>query len=158
ILDDIRAHKERELAEREGRRPLADVVRACEKAPAVHPFGEALRRPGMQLIAEVKRRSPAKGELRPGADAPSLAATYFSAGAAAVSVLTDEKFFSGADRDLEDVRRCASSPLLRKDFTISPYQVYEARALGADAVLLIVSLLTDEQLGAFGKLVHELGM
>jgi indole-3-glycerol phosphate synthase len=114
--------------------------------------------PGVALIAEVKRRSPAKGDLRPGADAPSLAATYAEAGAAAVSVLTDERFFSGADADLVDVRARIPIPVLRKDFTISNYQIYEARALGADAVLLIVSMLSDELIETFLDTADCLGL
>jgi indole-3-glycerol phosphate synthase len=158
ILDDIRDHKERELADRKGRRPLSDLVAACESAPPARGFGEALRRPGLQLIAEVKRRSPAKGDLAPDADAPRLAETYLSGGAAAVSVLTDEHFFSGADADLQAVRARVDGPLLRKDFVISTYQIYEACLLGADAVLLIVSMLTDEQLRTFLDTADALGM
>jgi indole-3-glycerol phosphate synthase len=158
ILGDIRAHKEKELAERLATRPLQEVMDASARASAPCGLAAALSRPGMQLIAEVKRRSPAKGDLKPGADAPTLAAGYFGAGAAAVSVLTDERFFSGADADLQDVRCAVDGPLLRKDFTIEPYQIYEARALGADAVLLIVSLLSDQQLGEFLALADQLGM
>jgi indole-3-glycerol phosphate synthase len=123
-----------------------------------HGFGDALRRPGLQLIAEVKRRSPAKGDLALGADAPSLAATYLTGGAAAVSVLTDERFFSGSDADLQAVRAHVDGPLLRKDFVIEEYQIYEARTLGADAILLIVSMLTDEQLAQFLGVATSLGL
>jgi indole-3-glycerol phosphate synthase len=158
ILDDIRAHKERELLERQARRPQTKIEGACARAPAPCGFAAALRRPGMQLIAEVKRRSPAKGDLKPGADAPTLAQTYFGAGAAAVSVLTDERFFSGTDADLEATRAQVGGPLLRKDFTISAYQIFEARTLGADAVLLIVSMLTDDQLRSFIDVACGLGM
>jgi indole-3-glycerol phosphate synthase len=121
-----------------------------------------LRRPEPQqplrLIAEVKRRSPAKGALRLEADAPALAEAYFSAGAAAVSVLTDERFFSGSADDLVAVRSRVNGPVLRKDFTISSYQIYEARALGADAVLLIVSMLTDDLINTFLDTADCLGM
>jgi indole-3-glycerol phosphate synthase len=158
ILDDIRVHKERELAERAAKRPLTELVDACESARAPRGFGDALRRPGLQLIAEVKRRSPAKGDLAPDADAPKLAQTYLTGGAAAVSVLTDEHFFSGADSDLRAVRSRVNGPLLRKDFVISDYQIYEARFLGADAILLIVSMLTDEQLELFLETAQSLGM
>jgi indole-3-glycerol phosphate synthase len=158
VLDDIRAHKEQELAAREAARPLSALIGACGGAPSVRRLRDALREPGVRLIAEVKRRSPAKGELRLDADAPALASTYFDAGAAAVSVLTDERFFSGSDADLVAIRARTQGPLLRKDFTISSYQIYEARALGADAVLLIVSLLSDELLNTFLDTAGCLGM
>ena len=146
ILDEIRAHKEIELAERQARRPLREVEASCIGLPATRGLRRVLSQPGMQILAAVKRRSPAKGDLKLGANAPELAETYFAGGAAGVSVLTDERFFSGADQDLTDVRSRVVGPLLRKDFTISDYQIFEARALGADAVLLIASLLTDQQL------------
>ncbi len=112
----------------------------------------------VRLIAEVKRRSPARGALRADADAAALAATYVAAGAAAVSVLTDEKFFAGADADLAATRARVAAPLLRKDFTISSYQIYEARALGADAVLLIAALLSDDLINVFLDTADCLGM
>lgn len=149
ILDDIRAHKEVELAARQAARPLVQLKEACGSAPPVRSLRDALARPGIQLIAEVKRRSPAKGDLSPGADAPALAARYVDAGAAAVSVLTDERFFSGSDADLAAVRAAIGAPILRKDFTIGGYQIYEARSIGADAVLLIVAMLSDEQIRSF---------
>lgn len=159
ILDDIRAHKEREVANRKAARPLADLIAACGSAPPLRHFAEALRAaPTVGLIAEVKRRSPAKGDLRIDADAPALAASYGEAGASAISVLTDERFFSGADDDLADVRARVSVPVLRKDFTISSYQVYEARALGADAILLIVSMLNDEMINVCLDTADCLGM
>lgn len=162
ILDEIRVHKEQELAERERKRPLADVIAACDDAPPVRQFADALQAAaqanGIALIAEVKRRSPAAGELRPHADAPQLARTYASAGAAAISVLTDERFFGGADADLRAVRDEVGAPVLRKDFTLSPYHIYEARSLGADAVLLIASLLDDPQIASALETVADLGM
>jgi len=112
----------------------------------------------VKLIAEVKRRSPTRGDLRPDADAPALAAAYVDGRAAAVSVLTDEHFFHGADTDLVAVRRRVAAPALRKDFTISSYQIYEARALGADAILLIVSMLTDDLINTFLDTADCLGM
>ena len=159
ILDDIRAHKEQEVADRQAARPLADLIGACGSASPVRHFAEALRSaPSVGLIAEVKRRSPAKGDLRIDADAPALAAIYGEAGASAISVLTDKRFFSGADDDLVDVRAQVSAPVLRKDFTIGSYQVYEARALGADAILLIVSMLSDEMINICLDTADCLGM
>jgi indole-3-glycerol phosphate synthase len=160
ILDEIRAHKEQEVSAREAARPLAEVIGACDAAPPVRGFRDALRAadPEMALIAEVKRRSPAKGDLKLGADAPALAASYCEAGASAVSVLTDERFFSGADADLVAVRARITCPVIRKDFTLSSYQIYEARTLGADAILLIVSLLTDAQIEGFLDTAGGLGM
>jgi indole-3-glycerol phosphate synthase len=177
ILDEIRAHKETEVATREAARPLPELIAACNDAPPVRGFRDALRSsppsltlprkgggnwaaaaPEIALIAEVKRRSPAKGDLKLGADAPALAASYCGAGASAVSVLTDERFFSGADADLVAVRGRIPAPVLRKDFTIASYQIYEARALGADAILLIVSLLTDALLETFLATADRLGM
>src|SRR5437867_4112567 len=130
ILDEIRAHKEQEVAARQIARPLNELIAACADAPPVRHLAGALGRPArnapVRLIAEVKRRSPIKGGLKLDADAPTLAARYFAAGASAVSVLTDEKFFSGSSEDLVAVRALAPGPVLRKDFTISSYQIYEA--------------------------------
>jgi indole-3-glycerol phosphate synthase len=161
ILDEIRAHKEQEVAARQTQRPLPDVVAACNDAPPVRRLKDALaasHHDPIRLIAEVKRRSPAKGDLRPDADAPSLAATYAEAGAAAVSVLTDERYFSGADADLVAVRARVPIPILRKDFTITTYQIYEARALGADAILLIASMLSDDLIETFLDTAGRLGL
>ena len=149
ILDEIRAHKEVEVAMRQTAWPLLEVQRACASAPAVRSMQDVLARPGIQIVAEVKRRSPAKGNLSLGADAPSLATRYAEAGAAGVSVLTDERFFSGSDADLTAVRAAIDIPILRKDFTISSYQIHEARSIGADVILLIVAMLSDTQLRSF---------
>jgi indole-3-glycerol phosphate synthase len=170
ILDEIRAHKEQEVAAREAARPLPTLIAACNDAPPVRRLSSALRPAAettslraldmhnVRLIAEVKRRSPTRGDLRPDADAPALATAYVGAGAAAVSVLTDERFFHGADEDLVAVRQRVEAPLLRKDFTIGSYQIYEARTLGADAVLLIVSMLTDDLINRFLDTADCLGM
>ncbi len=161
ILDEIRVHKEQEVTARQAHRPLSEIIAACNDAPPVRRLKDALAGDAtgtIRLIAEVKRRSPTRGDLRPNADAPALAATYCAAGAAAVSVLTDEHFFSGADADLTAVRARIPAPILRKDFTITSYQIYEARSIGADAILLIVSMLTDELLETFLDTADCLGM
>ena len=137
-------------------------MRQRAEAVAVHETGRdletSLRRPDgrVALIAEVKRASPSKGELVKGEFKPaSMAATYQDSGASAISVLTDERYFRGSLHDLEDVRKVVQVPVLRKDFIVDPYQVYEARAAGADAVLLIVAALDDAQLRDLYALATE---
>ncbi len=155
ILDEILAHKRLEVAERKRVRPMPPLPTTLEQPRS---FVRALRQPGVAFIAEIKRKSPSGGELRPGASAADLAAIYESAGAAAVSVLTDAAYFGGTDDDLVTARHVSGLPALRKDFVVDPYQLYEARALGADAVLLIVRALGDAQLGELLELTHRLGM
>ncbi len=152
ILDEILAQKRLEVAERKLVRPLPDPVGQPRS------FSYALRQPGVAFIAEIKRKSPSGGELRPGASAADLAAMYKSAGAAALSVLTDARYFGGTDDDLVSARAVSGLPALRKDFVVDPYQIYEARALGADAVLLIVRALSDLELGEMLDLTQRLGM
>ena len=155
ILDEILAHKRLEVAERKRVRPLPPLPDAS--APA-RRFSQALRQPGVAFIAEIKRKSPSGGELRPGASAADLAALYLSAGAAALSVLTDATYFGGSDDDLSAARRTSGLPVLRKDFVVDPYQIYEARAIGADAVLLIVRALSQTELHELLKLTQSLGL
>lgn len=168
ILDEILAHKRVEVAERIHRRPIADLqaalaarARASGDARAdiqPGPFARALREPGVRVIAEIKRKSPSGGELRPGASAAELATLYAANGAAALSVLTDTRFFGGSDADLVSARDSSRLPVLRKDFVVDAYQVYEAATLGADAILLIVRSLTDPELREFLQLATELKM
>jgi indole-3-glycerol phosphate synthase len=137
----------------------AELRAAAESAAPPRDFNSALRRPGeVALIAEIKRRSPSAGWIREDLSAAEAAAAYASAGAAALSVLTDTDYFGGGLDDLQSARAAVSLPVLRKDFMIDPVQLWEARAAGADAVLLIVRILDDAQLKELGALAEELGM
>src|SRR4051794_283777 len=158
ILDDILANKRLEVTARIAHTPQAVVAeRAAAAAPPLDFLG-ALQKPGVSIISEIKRQSPAKGALNLDMDAPTMAATYAEAGASCISVLTDEKYFKGSDADLMAVRQRVRVPILRKDFVVSPYQVYEARAIGADAVLLIVLALHPDEIVELSKLAGSLGM
>ena len=144
VLDEIVAHKRVEVAAARGRRPLAELTAACRDLPPAREFAGALRPSGparVRLIAEVKRASPSKGVLAAGLDPVAQARRYAGAGAAAVSVLTDLKYFGGSLDDLVAVRGAIAAPVLRKEFIVDEYQLWEARAAGADAVLLIVAAL-----------------
>lgn len=160
ILNTILDHKRNtEVPARMAARPLAEVRRAAEGMPAPRDFGAALRRADgrVALIAEVKRASPSRGLLARGEWRPAeLARTYEANGASCVSALTDTRFFQGGLEDLVAVRAAIGLPVLRKDFTVHPYQVYEARAAGADAVLLIVAALDDAELSDLHGLALDL--
>ncbi|HEX2171180.1 MAG TPA: indole-3-glycerol phosphate synthase TrpC [Dehalococcoidia bacterium] len=163
ILDDIVAYKRAELAGQIARAPLAEVRARAESAEPVRDFGRVLRGQDVRLIAEIKKASPVKGVLFPDLDPVALARKYAAAGAAAISVLTDERFFQGHLSFLSQIRSGlaavgATTPLLRKDFLFDPYQVYEARAAGADAILLIVAILDQVQLTEYRQLAEELGL
>ena len=159
VLDKILARKLEELSERSARVPLAEMRhRAESSAIPARDFAAALQGGCITLIGEVKRASPSKGLLTTDFAPVLLAATYQHNGAAALSVLTDEDFFRGSLRYLTAVRRAVELPILRKDFTIDAYQVYEGRAAGADAMLLIVAALDDAQLHDLHALTLDLGM
>ena len=160
-LDEILAvHRARAAAD--GRSRLELEARAA-LAPPVRDFPSALLRASSQVgeiavIAEVKRRSPSKGDLAVDLDPVALAASYEAGGAACLSVLTDGPHFGGSADDLSAARACVSLPVLRKDFTVQEGDVFDARAMGADAVLLIVAALTDDELGRFLGVAGSLGM
>jgi indole-3-glycerol phosphate synthase len=151
----IAAHRERSRLDDRGLDEL--MAQAASMAPA-RDFAQALRAPGLSVIAEVKRRSPSKGELAPDLVAATLAKDYETGGAAALSVLTDEQFFGGSVHDLQDARAAVRIPVLRKDFTVGAIDVVDARLMGADAVLLIVAGLDDGELRDLRALADHLGL
>ena len=155
ILDQIVATKRCEIAERQQRVSEGDLERQLAAARPVRDFHAALAQgPGIRLIAEVKKASPSAGLLRADFDAAAIARVYAASGAAALSVLTDEPFFQGSLTDLRNVRAAVELPLLRKDFVLGRYQLLEARAAGADAVLLIAEILDE---AALPRLLHQAG-
>ena len=160
ILDEIVAHQRRHLARRRDLVPLRELEGTAGGLPDPVDFVAPMRCDGVALIAEAKRASPSKGLLCPDYRPLDLARAYAANGAAAISVLTESHFFGGSLDDLAEIRRGleVDIPLLRKDFILEPYQVYEARAFGADAVLLIAAVLGDGVLGELLVLVQELGM
>lgn len=161
ILDEIMRWKRDELPKKMRERSVELVRAQLLVAPPVRPFRAALRPTAAgapALIAEVKRASPSKGLLRHRFDAVEIATTYAQNGAAALSVLTDQRFFQGNMGVLQAVRQAVTLPVLRKDFIFDPYQVHEARAGGADALLLIVAVLGDRALRDLLALTRELGM
>ena len=159
ILDEIVAAKREEVAERKRLVPRDVLESQAASAPAARDFKSALRVPGnVGLIAEVKKASPSRGVMAADLDPVATARTYERCGAAAISVLTDKKFFCGSLDFLRDVRTAVAVPVLCKEFVIDERQVYEARAAGADAVLLIVRILTDDELSSFMEEARKLGM
>jgi indole-3-glycerol phosphate synthase len=158
ILDEICAYK-REVVERAKTEViLDDLVDQIESIRHPRDFHAALRKEGMSLIAEVKMASPSKGVMLEGVKPIELASLYENCKASAISVLTDEKYFQGSLNNLIEVERYVSIPCLRKEFIIDPYQIYEARSAGADAILLIVSILNDLELKEFRELAESMGM
>jgi indole-3-glycerol phosphate synthase len=161
ILDRIVAAKRAEVAAARKAVPLNRLRQAAEARRDVRPFGDALRTPGpsgVNIIAEVKRASPSRGGIREDLDPERLAAAYAAGGAAAVSVLTEANFFLGAPQDLRRARAAAPLPVLRKDFIFSDYQVYESAAMGADALLLIVRILSEPELADLIALTTQIGL
>jgi len=162
VLQTILARKAVEIAERSAQRPLEAVREAALAQPEARGFAQALRaKRALDLpavIAEVKKASPSKGLIRPDFDPAAIARSYEAGGAACLSVLTDIDYFQGSDAYLQQARAACALPVLRKDFTIDEYQVYEARALGADCILLIVAALDDRRMAELTVLALDLGM
>lgn len=159
ILDKILTQKRDAIEAARQQLPADELRRRVHDAPPVRDFSGALKRsPGIGLIAEIKKASPSAGLIREDFHPVDIARTYAAHGAACLSVLTDEHFFQGQLQFLRDVRAAVELPLLRKDFLIDPYQVWEARAAGADCVLLIAECLDDVTLRALFDLTTELGM
>jgi indole-3-glycerol phosphate synthase len=150
-LDQLVGAAREAVERRRAETPLSELEGQLPGRGRDRPFNEALVRPGVSVIAEFKRRSPSAGEIRIGAEVADVAAAYERGGAAALSVLTEETSFGGSLSDLRSARDATSLPILRKDFTVDPYQLYEAAVHGADAVLLIVAALGHAQL----RTLHE---
>jgi indole-3-glycerol phosphate synthase len=162
ILKKILAVKAQEVAAAKPKKPLPQLRAEAERAPSVRDFTAAIRdkisagRPA--VIAEVKKASPSKGVLREIFRPADIAASYAAHGAACLSVLTDAQFFQGSPEYLAEARAACTLPVLRKDFMIDPYQIYQSRAMGADAILLIVAALSLSQMKEFEALAHSLSM
>ncbi|HSV28424.1 MAG TPA: indole-3-glycerol phosphate synthase TrpC [Candidatus Omnitrophota bacterium] len=162
ILDRINAEKRKQVAEQKNRRPIQELLkRAQDQAPPrgfLASLEKSIAERGIGLIAEIKKASPSAGVIRSDFNPTLLARAYQNGGAACLSVLTDQKFFQGSDADLGAARSACALPVIRKDFMVDPYQVVEARALGADCILLIVASLTDAELQNMEEIAMGYGM
>jgi indole-3-glycerol phosphate synthase len=157
VLEEILARTRLDLERRKREMPLSELDPGAS-APSLRGFRESLSGPDIAVIAEFKRRSPSAGSLRDDADIAHIAGAYERGGAAALSVLTEGPYFEGALEDLRQARAACALPILRKDFIVDPYQLHEARAAGADAVLLIVAALSRELLETLHAQARELGL
>ncbi len=158
FLDKILEAKREEVARAKAAVPQAQLERLASARRDYRGFAAALDVPGVRIVAEIKRASPSLGDIRPDLDPAATARAYADGGAAALSVLTEPAFFKGSAADLQHARAAVSIPVLRKDFIIDPYQVYETAAMGADALLLIVRILDDERLQVLHALALALGL
>ena len=158
FLDNILASKHDEIARSKALAPQPRLEKLAAARRDYRGLAAALDRPGVRLIAEIKRASPSLGDIRLDLDAETVARAYANGGAAALSVLTEPAYFKGSAADLQSARRAVTIPVLRKDFIIDPYQVYETASMGADAMLLIVRVLDDERLHALHALARDLGL
>lgn len=158
ILSQIVAHKLQEIEWFKSEIPEHRIKKNAQQYRAIRSFLNALKQPGakgINIIAEIKRASPSKGVIRHDLNPVLLAREYEIAGAAALSVLTDQRFFQGSFEDLQAARNAVHLPVLRKDFIISPYQIYQSAAIGADAILLIARILTKQQLTEYINICHD---
>ena len=158
FFNTIQRLKEEELAVLEQKTPIGELRARVRDLPPARDFGEALSKPGIALIAEVKKSSPSAGIIAGELDPALIALEYEGGGASAISVLTESAYFGGELADLSVVKEAVKIPVLRKDFIIAPYQIYEARAAGADAILLISELLNLEELIDYLQIARKLGM
>ena len=159
MLEQIVAYKRLELEKLKEQTPLDSILESLPTITGGSHFAKAISTgDGISLIAEVKKASPSAGVIREDFDPALIAATYSENGASALSVLTDQHFFQGNPSFLKTARKASGLPTLRKDFTLDEYHVYEAKAIGADAVLLIVAILSDDELIKFRELAYKLGM
>lgn len=162
ILKKIVDRKRDEVSARKLETPLKELIKSAKKMPDCRGFYTEITRRLINdkpaVIAEIKKASPSRGVIRDDFDPAAIARSYEKAGATCLSVLTDIDFFQGSDSDLQAARAACSLPVLRKDFIIDPYQVYEAKVIGADCILLIVSCLEDEQLQELSAIATGLGM
>ncbi len=159
FLKKIVAHTRQEIADATAKVPLAALQTTAAARRDYRGFVSALSAPHrVHIIAEIKRASPSKGDIGIGLDPAALARMYTTGGASAISVLTERAFFKGSPEDLAAARAATSLPVLRKDFILDPYQVYESAAMGADAILLIVRILSDDDLHTLYRLARELGL
>ncbi|NLB66198.1 MAG: indole-3-glycerol phosphate synthase TrpC [Lentisphaerae bacterium] len=158
FLDKILIAKRAEIAVAQSARPLDAVKSLAARRTDFRPFAAALNAPGIRVIAEIKRASPSLGDIAPHLDPAALARAYTAGGAAALSVLTEPAYFKGSAADLQQARAATTIPVLRKDFIIDPYQVYETAAIGADAMLLIVRILDVARLRDLLQLAHSIGL
>ena len=158
FLEKIISAKRAEIAAARNLKPQAELERLAAKREDFRGFAESLAHPGVRVVAEIKRTSPSKGDLAPDLDPAAVATAYAAGGAAALSVLTEPAFFKGSIRDLQAARDAVAIPVLRKDFIVDPYQIHESRAIGADAVLLIVRILDDAHLRDLLALARDSGL
>jgi indole-3-glycerol phosphate synthase len=157
-LDELVGATREAVHRRKRERPLADLEREAGSQPEGRPFAEALSHPGTSLIAEHKRRSPSAGTIREGSSCAEVVSAYERGGAAALSVLTEEAHFGGSLADLREARAASELPVLRKDFTIDRYQLYESKAAGADGVLLVVGAMTQGELAGLYREARALDL
>ena len=158
FLDKILASKRVEIAECKNRIPQSEIEQLAATRTGFRGFENALNKDGVRIISEIKRASPSKGDINPDLNPAAVAQSYQEGGAAALSVLTEPNFFKGSQRDLQAARAAVQLPVLRKDFIIEPYQVYESAAIGADAILLIVRIMNNETLHSLYNLARNLGL